>query len=140
MPDASSTPAQSRAKIVMGVDDTPENLSLVKFAVEASGYSFIGAPDGAQCLQLLTRFTPRLVLLDVEMPALDGYEICRRIRRIREMETVPIAFLTARKTAEDVRAGMAAGGNDFITKPFAMSKLKERIDHWVSRRLNRMPA
>jgi DNA-binding response OmpR family regulator len=84
---------------------------------------------------MLTRVTPRLILLDIQMPEMDGLETCRRIRAIRELAQVPVAFLTASKSAEDVRAGLAAGGNDFIVKPFDIQKLLLRVEHWTTRRI-----
>ena len=122
-------------KIVLGVDDAPENLFLLQSAVKAGGYTFMGARSGAECLSLLTRVVPRLILLDIEMPAMDGFETCRQIRAMPHLRQVPIAFLTARKTSEDVQKCIQLGANDFIVKPFDMVKLLERIKHWTSRRL-----
>jgi CheY-like chemotaxis protein len=123
------------AKIVLGVDDAPENLFLLQSAVKAGGYTFIGAHSGKECMTLLHRVAPRLILLDIEMPDMDGFETCRQIRAIQALRHVPIAFLTARKTAEDVKRCISVGGNDFIVKPFDMIKLLERIKHWTSRRV-----
>ncbi|HUB98063.1 MAG TPA: response regulator [Stellaceae bacterium] len=123
------------SKIVVGVDDAPENLALLEAAVRAGGFNFIGASSGLECLSLLARIEPRLVLVDIEMPDMNGFEVCRRIRLSPEMRHVPVAFLTARRTAEDVRNGMQVGGNDFIVKPFDVIKLLERIRHWTSRKL-----
>jgi DNA-binding response OmpR family regulator len=127
--------SSSSSKIVLGVDDAPENLFLIQAAVKAGGFAFMGAKSGADCLNLVTRMVPRLILLDVEMPELDGFETCRRLREYRELRGVPIAFLTARKSPEDVTRGLHAGGNDFIVKPFDPLKLIERIRHWTSRSL-----
>jgi DNA-binding response OmpR family regulator len=122
------------SKVILGVDDAPENLILLKGAVIHGGYSFVGAKNGIDALSLLVRMVPRLILLDIEMPGLDGFEVCRRIRANTSLGNVPVAFLTARKTAEDVRTGMDVGGNDFIIKPFDVDKLLERIRHWTSYR------
>lgn len=127
--------SNSSAKVVIGVDDAPENLKLLQAAVRAGGFSFLGAASGNECLSLLTRIQPRLILLDIQMPELDGFETCRRIRSMPELQHVPVAFLTARKTAEDVQKCVQAGGNDFIVKPFDVLKLLERIKYWTSRRV-----
>ena len=66
---------------------------------------------------------------------MDGFETCRKLREMPELGRVPIAFLTARKTPEDVRHGLDVGGNDFIVKPFDPGKLLERVAHWTSRSL-----
>jgi two-component system sensor histidine kinase/response regulator len=122
-------------KVVLGVDDAAENLFLLQSAVKAGGYTFMGARSGAECLSLLTRVVPRLILLDIEMPNMDGFETCRQIRAIPELRQIPIAFLTARKTSDDVKKCLEAGGNDFIIKPFDMMKLLDRVKHWTSRRI-----
>jgi DNA-binding response OmpR family regulator len=127
--------ADPSTKIVIGVDDAPENLFLLQSAVKAGGYTFMGARSGAECMTLLHRVMPRLILLDIEMPMMDGFETCRQIRAMSHLRHVPIAFLTARKTTEDVKKCIELGANDFIVKPFDMVKLLERIKHWTSRRI-----
>ena len=122
-------------KIVMGVDDQPENLMILEALIENHGYSFFGASSGAECLSLAARVAPKLILLDVQMPEMDGFETCRRLRGMVGMQHVPVAFLTARKAPEDVRTGLGAGGNDFIVKPFDPVKLLTRVDHWMGRRV-----
>ena len=129
----------NRSKIVLGVDDAPESLSLLRLAVDAAGYTFLGAKNGMECLALLSRIAPQLILLDVEMPPPNGFELCRKIRSIHSLDRVPVAFLTARKTADDVKTGLAAGGNDFIVKPYEIPKLIERITHWATHRINAPP-
>jgi DNA-binding response OmpR family regulator len=125
----------NRSKIVVGVDDIPENLAILKAYVTGAGFTFMAAASGEECLRLTTLVMPRLILLDIEMsPGIDGLETCRRLRHRRELKHVPIAFLTAHKTAKHVMDGLAAGGNDFIAKPFQNEKLMERVRHWVSRR------
>jgi len=122
-------------KLVMAIDDQPETLLLIQGFVETAGFSFVGALRGREAVTLSDRMVPRLVLLDIEMPNLDGFETCKLLRKNPAMRTVPIAFLTARKTAEDVTKGLAAGGNDFIVKPFDPDKLIERIGFWVGRKV-----
>ncbi len=123
------------AKIVLGVDDQPENLMILEALIEAQGFAFFGVSSGAEAISLAVRTSPRLILLDIQMPDMDGIETCRRLRGIPELRQTPIAFLTARKASDDVRAGLLAGGNDFIVKPFDPEKLIARVVHWTSRRL-----
>jgi len=125
----------TRSKIVLGVDDLPENLAALRAFVTAAGYTFFEAAGGVECLQLTTRVTPRVVLLDVQMPGLDGFTTCKRLRAQESMRHVPILFLTARKTAADVIEGVRAGGNDFLTKPVDRDRLLQRIQHWIARRV-----
>jgi DNA-binding response OmpR family regulator len=97
-----------------------------------AGYIFFGTTSGPECL--LSRIEPRLILLDVQMPDMDGFETCRHSRKDWRLARVPIAFLTALKRPADVHAGMA-GGNDFILKPFNPDVLLNRVNHWTSQRL-----
>jgi len=90
--------------VIIDVDDTPENLTLLGHVVGAAGYTFFSALGGAECLSLLARIEPRLILLDIQMPGMDGFETCRQIRSDVRLRHVPVAFLTSRKTTEDVRA------------------------------------
>jgi DNA-binding response OmpR family regulator len=135
MPDASA--ALNRSKIIVGVDDATESLSLIGHVVSEAGYTFMGAPGAAECLALVARIVPQLILLDIQMPGLDGFEICRRLRADRRLTHVPIAFLTACKSSTDVRSGLAAGGNDFILKPFDRAQLVERLNYWTRHRVNK---
>jgi two-component system cell cycle response regulator len=126
---------KNRGKIVMGIDDVPINLTILRAYIQKAGFTFIGATSGEECLDLTTRVQPRVLLLDIQMPGIDGLEVCRRLRRRREFRHVPIVFLTASNKVEDVTEGMAAGGNDFITKPVQESKLIERVTYWTQRRV-----
>ena len=124
-----------RHKVVVVVDDSAENLLFIVSLIERHGYTVLSASSGQACLSLINRVSPRLILLDVQMPVMDGFETCRRLRTNMALRHVPIAFLTASKTSEDVRAGIGAGGNDFIVKPFDPKKLLERIDYWMSKHI-----
>lgn len=123
----------NKGRIIMGVDDAPEDLLYLRTVLSAAGYSFVGVASGYECLQMVTRVQPRLILLDVEMKEVDGFETCRRLRQIRELRGVPIAFLTASNTGFDVKTGIGAGGDDFLTKPFDHARLLERAKHWIAR-------
>jgi CheY-like chemotaxis protein len=139
MSGASLNGASTASKVVIGVDDAPENLFMLQATLKHAGYSFLGAKSGFECLTLVSRVIPRLILLDIEMPDLDGFETCRKLRANPELRHVPIAFLTARKTPADVNAGLAVGGNDFIVKPFDQAKLLDRVRHWTTRSVGRGP-
>jgi len=134
-PDAS---AANKSEVIIGVDDAPEKLTLLGHIVTAAGYTLLQRVERLECLALLARVEPRFILRDVQMPGMDGYETCRQIRSHVGLQRVPIAFLTSRKTTEDVRAGMAAGGNDFILKPFDNAQLISRIGHWTRQRAGKV--
>ena len=126
--------AANEKPIIVAVDDSREMLDILKTVVADAGYRFLGASGANQCLRFVRDVQPALILLDIQMPEVDGFELCRQIRAVESWRDVPIAFLTARRTAQDVKAGIAAGGNDFITKPFDAKSLMARIDRWVGRR------
>jgi DNA-binding response OmpR family regulator len=130
-----ATISDRRSKLIMAIDDQAETLLLLQGFIETAGFSFVGARRAREAVTLTDRMRPRLILLDVQMPNIDGFETCRILRTNPALRTVPIAFLTARKTAEDVTAGLSAGGNDFIVKPFDPDKLIERIEYWLTRRM-----
>ncbi|MGB8841585.1 MAG: response regulator [Aliidongia sp.] len=132
----SLNPGGRRSKIVIGVDDEADNLDMLGSLIEGAGFTFIGASSGTECLSLVLRITPRLILLDIEMrPGMDGFETCRRLRKDMRLKPIPIVFLTGRKTGEDVKACIKAGGNDFIVKPFDPVKLVDRVEYWMVRRV-----
>lgn len=123
----------NRSKILLAVDDDGENLAIIEKIARSVGYTFFGASNGEECVSLAQRVVPRLILLDVQMPGINGYETCRLLRTNNYLAHIPITFLTARKTHDDVRKSMAVGGNDFIIKPFDPVKLRERINYWMLR-------
>jgi len=136
LPDIRTPPdPANKHKIVLGVDDTPRHLRLLAQCIRAGGYTFLGATSCAECMSFVARVKPRLILLDVSMPEVDGYTICRRLRADTSLNQVPIAFLTSRNTPDDVRIGLEAGANDFILKPLAFARLMERVQYWTSRRV-----
>jgi CheY-like chemotaxis protein len=120
--------------VVVAVDDSREMLDILKSVIAGAGYRFFGAGNAAQCLRLVRDVQPDLILLDIQMPEMDGFELCRQIRAIEACRNVPVAFVTARRTALDVKAGIAAGGNDFITKPFDAQNMMARIERWLKQK------
>jgi DNA-binding response OmpR family regulator len=125
--------AARRAMTVIAADDQPENIMMLEALIERQGFTFFGVGGGAECISLAQRISPRFILLDVQMPQMDGFETCRRLRLIDSLTHVPVAFLTARKSSADVQAGIAAGGDDFIVKPFDPERLISRVIHWTCR-------
>jgi DNA-binding response OmpR family regulator len=126
-----STVITMEKPVIVAVDDSREMLDILKSLIAGAGYRFFGASNANQCMRLVRDVEPDLILLDVQMPEVDGFDLCRQIRTVEACRTTPIAFVTARRTAQDVKAGIAAGGNDFITKPFDAKNMMVRIDRWV---------
>jgi two-component system, OmpR family, response regulator len=109
---------------ILIADDDPRLRELVSLAVERAGFSVITASDGQRALTHAAREAPDLIVLDVGMPELDGFEVCRRIRATSQ---VPILFLTAQDDEIDRILGLELGADDYVTKPFSPRELVARI-------------
>jgi two-component system OmpR family response regulator len=109
---------------ILLVDDDPRLRDLVRLALERAGYSVITAADGQHAPTHAAREAPDLIVLDVGLPELDGFEVCRRIRAHSQ---VPILFLTARDDEVDKIVGLELGADDYVTKPFSPRELTARI-------------
>jgi DNA-binding response OmpR family regulator len=109
---------------ILIVDDEPRYVWTIQVNLEGRGYAVLVAGDGQEAVELALTEEPDLIVLDIRMPGLDGYEVCRRIR---EFSTVPIIMLTA--LAEDVEKvkGLDAGADDYVTKPFSAEELLARV-------------
>ena len=118
-------PSTSRPT-VLAVDDTPANLSLLSQLLGRQ-YRVQVAVSGAKALELAARRAPDIVMLDVMMPDMDGYEVCRRLKADARTQDVPVIFLTALNGPEDETRGFEAGGADFVAKPFTPATLLARL-------------
>ncbi len=116
-----------RRSLVLSVDDDPADLALLRKLIRHLGYATIEAKDGLQALELIHERHPDLVLLDVVIPGLDGFEVCRRLRSEPEFASLPVLLLTALDSAEDLATGLEAGANDFLAKPFNEVELTARV-------------
>lgn len=124
---AAPVAARTQFKILIA-DDRVDNLHLLATRLESEGYSFITAIDGEETLRLVHEATPDLVLLDVNMPKKDGFEVLREIRADSRVAHIPVIFLTAaRIEPRDVRQGLSLGADDYVTKPFDWRELAARI-------------
>lgn len=109
---------------VLVVDDEPHMVRLVEANLRAADYEVLSAADGQMALQLAELEQPDLIILDLMLPGLDGYEVCRRIR---EYSAVPILMLTARSNEIDLVRGFDVGADDYLVKPFAVNELLVRV-------------
>jgi DNA-binding response OmpR family regulator len=107
------------------IDDDVDLLDVMTYALRREGYEVIGAADGLQALDRLRNDMPNIVVLDIRLPRLNGFEVCRRIRHISE---VPIIMVTARGEEHDVLRGLQLGADDYITKPFSLKQLAARME------------
>ena len=110
---------------ILVVDDEARYVRLVRFNLEAAGYRVVCAATGQEALAALAHRAPDLVVLDIMLPDIDGFEVCQRIR---EVSTVPIIMLTAKGADEDKVKGLRLGADDYVTKPFSAQELMARVD------------
>lgn len=114
-------------KHILIIDDNPLNLLLTKKILENNGYQTKTAASGLDGIQSIQDEMPSLILLDIMMPDMDGFEVCRRIKMVDSLKEIPIIFLTANSQTDDLVEGFDAGGVDYITKPFKSEELLVRV-------------
>jgi diguanylate cyclase (GGDEF)-like protein len=112
---------------VLAVDDAPANLDILVELLQSEQLEIIPAVSGEEALQLARQSPPDLILLDVMMPGMDGYSLCRLLKKDPLLNDIPVVFLTARDAQEDVEFGFALGAVDFIHKPFSPPILRARV-------------
>jgi adenylate cyclase len=113
--------------LILVVDDVEENRDILEARLAANGYAVIHARDGEEALEVARRELPDLILLDVMMPKLDGFEVCRRLRADATLPFMPIILVTAKSDTKDVVAGLDAGGDEYLTKPIDQAALVARV-------------
>lgn len=109
------------------VDDQIENLQLLVDIFSQEPYEIMAAKDGQEALNLVEKITPDLILLDINMPVIDGYEVCRRLKANEATKAIQIIFLTAQGSSGDEAKGLAMGAVDYISKPFSIDIVKQRV-------------
>ncbi len=117
---------RSPARILV-VDDTPENLEILRVRLEANGYEVVMAADGEEALSMAAEFLPDLILLDVLMPKLDGIDVVRKLKADPLLRSTPVILVTAKSDTQDIVAGLDAGGDDYLAKPFDHAALLARV-------------
>jgi DNA-binding response OmpR family regulator len=122
------------APLVLVADDDEDILGLVSFRLERSGYEVAAAKDGEEALRLARELSPALVVLDVMMPRLDGYEVTRRLREDEATRGIPVILLTALAQEADVARGFESGADDYLRKPFSPQELAARVQAVLGRR------
>jgi len=113
--------------LILVVDDIEENIEIVRVRLEAQGYEIATAKNGREALEKTDALRPDLILLDIMMPEMDGIEVTQRIKQNDDLRAIPIILLTAKSTIKDVVAGLDAGGDDYLTKPFEPATLVARV-------------
>jgi DNA-binding response OmpR family regulator len=114
-------------KKILVVDDEVDLVKTIQFALEAEGYQVLVSYNGEDALNQSRTENPDLILLDIMLPKLDGYKVCRLLKFDKQYKHIPILMLTAKTQQKDRLLGMETGADEYITKPFDMEKLTEKI-------------
>jgi len=112
---------------ILIVDDVPKNIQVLGSILMKENYQIAYSQNGREALEMIAKNRYDLVLLDIMMPELDGYEVCEQLRSNNKTKNLPIIFLTAKTDAESIKKGFQLGGNDFLTKPFNAEELLARV-------------
>ena len=122
-----------RRKVII-VDDDRETREMLTLTLELEGFEVAQAANGLRLISILHVDRPDVILLDVMMSWIDGFELCRSIKKNEEFRDIPVIFVSAKKTPEDVRAGLEAGAVDYFPKPVDVEKLVARIQQLLAER------
>ena len=135
---ASANQDKTKAEVILIVDDTPDNLLVLFSYLEEQGFKVLLAEDGESALQIAQSQTPDLILLDVLMPNIDGFETCRRLKAKPSTKEIPVIFLTALSETVNKVQGFKLGGVDYVTKPWEQEEILARIQtHLNLRKMRR---
>ena len=120
------------AKKILVVDDEPDILKMVTFRLKKEGYEFITAVDGQEALDLINRQRPDLVLLDLRLPVVDGYEVCKRLKTNEDLRQIPVILVTASSAAEIAEKTKDFQADDYLIKPFEPEELLDKIKKFIN--------
>ena len=123
--------AESKPKIII-VDDDRETREMLALALGMEGFEVSQAANGLRLISTLHVDQPDLILLDVNMSWIDGFELCRAVRQNEEFKRIPVVFVSARSAASDVKKGLEAGAADYFTKPVEIATLVARIRELIA--------
>ena len=116
----------------MIVDDMPENLDLLQSSLQDRGYDIVAFPRGAMAIKAAIKNPPDIILLDINMPEMDGFEVCRQMKNELVLKNIPVLFISAMEATQDKVRAFSAGGVDYVTKPFQIEEVAARIHTHLS--------
>ncbi len=116
---------------ILIVDDEPYILNILDFSLDAEGYMVLQAADGDEALRVAAEQSPDLIIMDVMMPRLDGFETCRRLKENVHTMDIPVVLLTARNSREDRARGDEVKADGFMTKPFSPQRLLDTVQQYL---------
>jgi len=123
----------SNKKKILIVDDEPDIVETLKFLVESEGFDCITAMDGEDALKKAKEFNPDVMILDVMLPKINGYKVCRLLKFDCKYKHIPILMVTARSQEEDRLIGEETGADEYITKPFDINMVIEKIHYYLKK-------
>jgi DNA-binding response OmpR family regulator len=132
-----TTETHSSQANILVVDDTPANLNVLSALLAQQGYKVRPANNGQVALVVAQHTAPDLILLDIQMPGFDGFEVCRRLKALDQTRDVPVIFISALDEVLDKVAAFKAGGVDYITKPFQILEVLARVEYQLALRRQR---
>jgi DNA-binding response OmpR family regulator len=132
-------PEPRKPKVII-VDDDRDTREMLTLALELEGFEVGGAANGLRLISAMHVDRPDVILLDVMMSWIDGFELCRAIKKNEIFADIPVIFISARKSVEDERAGLEAGAVDYFTKPLDVDRLVARINEILGARAAAAPA
>ena len=115
------------AQRILVVDDEPGTLKMLEMTLKLEGYEVATARDGQTALELIPEFKPDLLILDVMMPRVDGFELCQKIKSTPETRRIGVLVITGHSSEENMQQALAAGADAYLTKPFAMKTLQRSL-------------
>ncbi len=121
-----------KKQLILIVDDIPENLKVLGLVLKKSNYPFSIALNGKEALEKVNLLNPDLILLDINMPEMNGFEVCEKLKSSSKTSHIPIIFLTAKVGTEDIVKGFERGAAEYVTKPFKPRELLSRIKTHLS--------
>lgn len=129
--DETETPSSDGRLTVMAVDDSPTIRKIVSMSLESVGYNVVTAADGMEALQQLPKCNPALILTDISMPKIDGYQLCKLIKSHAKTKTIPVIMLSGKDGMFDKIKGKFVGCDDYITKPFQSADLLDKVSSYL---------
>ncbi len=120
------------AKILIA-EDEPDIRELVAFMLRFAGYEVLAASNGEEAVQVATREIPDLILMDVRMPRMTGYDACRLMKANPDLRDVPVVFLSAKGQESEIQSGLEAGAEEYLLKPFSPDELTNRVRGLLSK-------
>ncbi len=120
-----------KTKKILVVDDEVDLVETVRFSLEMEGFQVLVSYNGEDALNQARKESPDLILLDIMLPKLDGYKVCRLLKFDERYKHIPILMLTAKTQAKDKQTGMDTGADEYITKPFDIDQLMEKVKAYL---------